>query len=58
MGNEVGRLHATAMLILTYVLRRLRRAGVQHYATESNADERLYYMSSAAVFCLLLTHHR
>jgi hypothetical protein len=35
-------------VLVAEILRLSTGLGVQHYATESNADERLYYMSSTA----------
>jgi hypothetical protein len=39
-----------AGVLVAEILRLSTGLGVQHYATESNADERLYYMSSTAGF--------
>jgi hypothetical protein len=43
-------LPARSRVLVAEILRLSTGLGVQHYATESNADERLYYMSSTAGF--------
>jgi hypothetical protein len=43
-------------VLVAEILRLSTGLGVQHYATESNADERLYYMSHLQRVLVALIH--